>query len=89
LIRAVQAEQGLRNRPAIEDVLMQVADENIIRFECFSDRNRNFNPLISTSLVYAAQSRGNIEDERDGRGLIIAILMCMACWAALGYFLLA
>lgn len=28
------------------------------------------------------------EVERDGRGLVIAILLCMTCWAALGYFLL-
>lgn len=28
------------------------------------------------------------EVERDGRGLVIALLLCMTCWAALAYFLL-
>ncbi|WP_242528392.1 hypothetical protein [Novosphingobium sp. PY1] len=28
------------------------------------------------------------ESEHDARGLVLAIALCMACWAALGYFLL-
>ncbi|AXB76957.1 hypothetical protein [Novosphingobium sp. P6W] len=68
---------------------MKVADENIIRFERFSERTRNFSTRIPAGMVYAAQRMGSSEEEHDGRGLIIAILLCMACWAALGYFLLA
>lgn len=28
------------------------------------------------------------EVERDGRGLVIALMLCVTCWAALGFFLL-
>lgn len=67
---------------------MKVADENIIHFERFSD-TESFSTRLPAGMVYAAQRMGHAEEEHDGRGLIIAILLCMACWAALGYFLLA
>ncbi|WP_404480847.1 hypothetical protein [Novosphingobium sp. BL-52-GroH] len=67
---------------------MKVAEENIIRFERFSD-TRKFSARLPAGMVYAAQRMGSSEEEHDGRGLIVAILLCMACWAALGYFLLA
>lgn len=64
---------------------MNVADDNIIRFECLPGRRQGF----SASMVYAAQ-RMRVEGEKhDGRGLIVAILLCMVCWAALGYALLS
>jgi hypothetical protein len=69
---------------------MKVADENIILFERFSNGARNLSASLPAGIVYAAQRMGNeADEEHDGRGLIIAILLCMACWAALGYFLLA
>lgn len=67
---------------------MKVADENIIRFERFSDGAGDFSGRISAGMVYAAQRMGDSTEEHDGRGLIVAIMLCMACWAALGYFLL-
>lgn len=66
---------------------MKVAEENIIRLERYSGP-ANFPPRLPAGMVYAAQRMGRGEEEHDGRGLIIAILLCMACWAALGYFLL-
>lgn len=67
---------------------MKVADENIIHLERFSDAG-GFSTRLPAGMVYAAQRMGQNEEEHDGRGLIIAILLCVACWAALGYFLLA
>lgn len=67
---------------------MKVADENIIRFERGFD-SRRLHSRLPHGMVYAAQRIGRSEEEHDGRGLTIAILLCMACWAALGYFLLA
>lgn len=67
---------------------MKVADENIIRFEPGADGAGHFSNRISASMVYAAQRMGESSEEHDGRGLIVAILLCMACWAVLGYFLL-
>lgn len=70
---------------------MKVADENIIRFERIPDVGQDFSSRITADGlrggVYAAQ-RMDRGEEHDGRGLTIAILLCMACWAALGYFLL-
>jgi len=68
---------------------MNVAEDNIIRFDQFADGDRKLAGRLSTvGMVYAAQ-RMNGGEEHDGRGLTIAILLCMACWAALGYFLLS
>lgn len=71
---------------------MKVADDNIIRFERIPDAGRDFSARLSADGVpggvYAAQ-RMDRGEEHDGRGLTIAILLCMACWAALGYFLLS
>jgi hypothetical protein len=66
-----------------------VAEDNIVRFERFSDNGSGFGTRVPAGMVYAAQRLGPDGEEHDGRGLIIAILLCMACWAALGYFLLA
>jgi hypothetical protein len=67
---------------------MKVAEENIIHFEHFSE-TESISTRLPAGIVYAAQRMGRSEEEHDGRGLIIAILLCMGCWAALGYFLLA
>ncbi|MFC0204806.1 hypothetical protein [Novosphingobium soli] len=64
---------------------MKVADDNIIRFERGMERGHL--ARMPAGMVYAAQRMGSGE-EHDGRGLIIAILLCMACWACLGFFLL-
>lgn len=68
---------------------MNVADENVIRFENFSSGMRKFSTRMPAGMVYAAQRIRIREEEHDGRGLIIAILLCMGCWAGLGYFLLS
>ncbi|PNU05755.1 hypothetical protein [Novosphingobium guangzhouense] len=67
---------------------MKVADDNIIRFERMSEGMGDLSARLSAGIVYAAQRKDRGE-EHDGRGLTIAILLCMACWAALGYFLLS
>lgn len=67
---------------------MKVAEDNIVHFDRFAGGNPGFSTRISAGMVYAAQRAGKGE-EHDGRGLTIAILLCMCCWAALGYFLLA
>lgn len=68
---------------------MKVADENIILLERFSDEKGTLAPRSAAGIVYAAQRMGSEAHEHDGRGLIVAIVSCMVCWAALGYFLLA
>lgn len=68
---------------------MKIADENVVRFDEFSGGGRNFSTQIPAGVVYAAQRMRIREEEHDSRGLIIAILLCMGCWAALGYYLLS
>lgn len=67
---------------------MKVVENNVIHFDRIDDAGRNYSSDLATGVVYAAQ-RVDRGQEHDGRGLTIAILLCMACWAALGYFLLA
>lgn len=67
---------------------MMVADENIIPFDQYSSRTRSLTSRIPAGMVYAAQRMTKLDEDHDGRGLIIAILLCMVCWAALGYALL-
>lgn len=72
---------------------MKVAEENIIRFERASngrsDLSGDLPGALSSGMVYIAQRSSDGDLEHDSRGLVVAVLLCMACWAALGFFLLS
>ncbi|MCT2399963.1 hypothetical protein [Novosphingobium mangrovi (ex Huang et al. 2023)] len=68
---------------------MKVADENIVRFENRLEGCVDLNRSKTAGMVYASQRSREGEIEHDARGLVVAILLCVACWAALGYFLLS
>jgi hypothetical protein len=68
--------------------MMMVANENIVRLERSAERISDFPRRAAMSVVYASQRESSGEIEHDGRGLLVAIVLCMACWAALGFFLL-
>lgn len=71
---------------------MKVAEENVIRFERAPDNGRlprDGSGALSSSMVYIAQRSSEGDLEHDSRGLVVAVLLCMACWAALGFFLLS
>ena len=59
---------------------MKVVDNRVVDFRRDEDS-------LSARLIYGS-SESNREHEHDARGLIVALLLCAACWAALGYFLL-
>lgn len=60
---------------------MKVADDNVGGFEHGLEQG--------TGRDDAPGRLHDREMEHDVRGLVVAILLCMVCWAALGYFLLA
>ena len=64
---------------------MKVASNRVVSLEHGSDSVSG----QSGNLVFLTPNAVEGEEERDGRGLVIAILLCMTCWAVLGYFLLA
>ncbi len=55
---------------------MKVAEKNVIAMNARMER------------VYMSQRLEDGAAEHDARGLVLAIGLCMACWAVLGYFLL-
>lgn len=55
---------------------MQVANKNRIMFDSGSRQ------------VYAMQRLENRAGEHDPRGLIAGFVLSLACWAALGFYLL-
>lgn len=59
---------------------MKAADENVGGFE--QGLERGFGGDRASGSLHDRQL------EHDTRSLIVAIVLCMACWAALGYFLL-
>lgn len=69
---------------------MKVADENIVRFERSADGMADYRRAagMNMGMVYASQRSLDTNSEHDGRGLLLAIVLCMACWAVLGFFLL-
>ncbi|MEJ2409447.1 MAG: hypothetical protein P8Y58_15835 [Novosphingobium sp.] len=68
---------------------MKVAEKNVIQFDHRSGGPVEMDQGKVARMVYASQRSQDQELEHDARGLIVAILLCMACWAALGYFLLS
>ncbi|MCJ2187276.1 hypothetical protein [Novosphingobium beihaiensis] len=68
---------------------MKVAEENIIRFDHHADRGVDRDQGNRAGTVYAPQIPPGLEHEHDARGLIVAVLLCVCCWAALGFFLLS
>lgn len=59
---------------------MKVVNNRIIEFRRDEDS-------VSARLLYGA-AESDREHEHDARGLVAALLLCVSCWAALGYFLL-
>lgn len=68
---------------------MTVADDNIVRFEHGMDKSMDLDRGNGARLGYASHRTPDQQREHDARGLIVAILLCVCCWAALGFFLLA
>lgn len=68
---------------------MKVADENIVRLEHRMDGTVDLDRGKTAGIAYASQRSPERAMEHDARGLIVAILLCMGCWAALGFFLLS
>lgn len=66
---------------------MMLADENVFRLD-YSPEAAVLQRRAPLSMIYAGQSAAEGEGEHDGRGLLLAIVMCMACWGVLGFFLL-
>ncbi|SFF84175.1 hypothetical protein SAMN05518801_102131 [Novosphingobium sp. CF614] len=72
---------------------MKVADKNMIGLEHGPDGAIDLDRGMVAGTVYASQRSGQRsgdgQTEHDARGLIVAIVLCMGCWAALGFFLLS
>ena len=72
---------------------MKVAEKNMIRFdqrfESALDHDLEHDLGKGAGIAYASRAALRHEAEHDARGLIIAILLCVCCWAALGFFLLS
>lgn len=66
---------------------MKVAEDNVVGLSR-SGRGYTVGSGISAPRVYAAHRSAENGEEHDARGLVVAIALCLACWAALGYFLL-
>ncbi len=67
---------------------MKGAEGSMFRFERAVDQVTDFRAGVPLGLNYAADRVRNGEMDHDARGLVIAILLCVSCWAALGFFLL-
>ena len=63
---------------------MKVADERFMGFEAGNDRKSG----RASRFACSAPDDMEGESEHDARGRVLASALCMACWAALGYFLL-
>ncbi|GGN47800.1 hypothetical protein GCM10011349_16600 [Novosphingobium indicum] len=68
---------------------MKVAEQDIIGIDQRFEVGRDTDCAKTSGLFYAAKDAHDLELEHDARGLIMAIVLCMACWAALGFFLLS
>lgn len=68
---------------------MKVADENIIRYDYRRDGAADRDRGKPARTVYLSQRSQAPGQEHDARGLVVAILLCVCCWAALGFFLLS
>lgn len=68
---------------------MKVAEENIIRFDHRLEGRMDRDQGHSARTVYLSQRTQDLGQEHDARGLVVAILLCVCCWAALGFFLLS
>ena len=68
---------------------MKVAKENVVLFDHLPEGGIDREQSHRAGSVYLAQRVQNLEQEHDARGLVVAILLCVCCWAALGFFLLS
>ncbi|WP_374411937.1 hypothetical protein [Novosphingobium colocasiae] len=67
---------------------MKVAEDNVVGLNRGASRYTVAGGM-SAPRVYAAHRSVESGEEHDSRGLVVAIALCLACWAALGYFLLS
>lgn len=79
----------LESAPVNRGCTMKVADENIIRFDHHANGALGRRHGKSVQTVYLSQRGEDLDQEHDPRGLVVAILLCVCCWAALGFFLLS
>lgn len=63
------------------------ADNSVVRFVRVADSNASISGGSRASL-YAARHSHDGDAGHEGKGLILAIILCMSCWGALGFFLL-
>lgn len=68
---------------------MKVANKNVGPFERRQDLSVDFDQGNATSTGRPPKNSFDREIEYDARNLIVAIVICVICWAALGFFLLS
>ncbi|KHK91140.1 hypothetical protein [Novosphingobium malaysiense] len=68
---------------------MMVAESEITVMDQVPEGRRDGERAKNSSIFYNARDANDLDLEHDARGLIVAVLLCMACWAALGFFLLS
>lgn len=62
---------------------MKVVNNRVVEYRHSEDSVRG-----PTARLVCPSPEADHEHEHDARGLIAALLLCLGCWAALGYFLL-
>lgn len=62
---------------------MKVVNNRVIDF-----RNDEDSLGVRSARLVCEVPESDREHEHDARGLVVALLLCLACWAALAYFLL-
>lgn len=62
------------------DRMMKVANNRVISRKDSTEGNGRFVCPVPDLLDH--------KDEHDPQGLVVAILLCVACWVALGFFFL-
>lgn len=67
---------------------MKVAD-SMIGIERAHDGSMDNARRSAARTVHVSQGPGEGEMQHDPRGLVVAVLMSLVCWAALGFFLLS
>lgn len=68
---------------------MKVADNNVMGMEQGGEGAIDLGWRRNEGAVYASQRAREGGTRHDARGLVIAVLLCLLCWAALGFFLLS
>ena len=66
---------------------MSVAEKSVFAFKPSMEHRGD--DRLSRARVYAAQRTFDEGEEHDAKGLMLAIVLCMGCWAALAFYLLS